>query len=447
MKNSRKNVTRWRSLLKRYGGWAVPYVAAGMGVEAVNRRPRLKVMLGGIGVCGLAALFGTHPAAPSNGYLPGPGAHAAPSAPQTETSAKYKVVDLGTLGGENSQANGVSNMGSVAGVSEDSQGRIRGFLWKNGRMKDVGTLGGTHAIAYGVNDNDQTFGLSLLSGDETLHGFVTENGRIRDIGHLGLDLSFASGINNSGVVIGTAFTPDGEPKAVLWQGGKLKPAIKIKDFPFTVGLGINDSGAMAVTGFDDAGSVEGFLVQNGRVQKLPSAIQGGGAFAAAINQDNLVGGESFKEKGDSFVCTATLWKNGRAQGLPLLEGYPCTVLNALNAKGEAVGMAYTPSEEDCGEDNALRLPCTLNSPSPDDIRNKLFKIATLSGGIPDLRAQKSGIPHAFLYRNGKTLDLNSLIPNDSGWLLAAASGINNRGDITVFAVKGRQVRAVVLTPQ
>jgi uncharacterized membrane protein len=39
------------------------------------------------------------------------------------------------------------------------------------------------------------------------------------------------------------------------------------------------------------------------------------------------------------------------------------------------------------------------------------------------------ISHGFLYSNGQLQDLNDLIPANSVWVLGAASGINDRGEI------------------
>ena len=441
-----KKVTRWRSLLKRYGAWAVPFVAVGVGAEAINRRPRLKLLLAGAGVCGLVTLWQTQlPQVLSNGYLPRPQMTGVPSKP--EESGTYKIVDIGTLGGENANALGISNSGAIVGVSEDAQGRVRGFIWKNGRMKDVGTLGGTFSVTLGVNDKDESVGISLLSGDEKIHGFVTQNGKMRDFGRLGLDFSVASGINNSGIAIGTALTQDGDPKAVLWKDGKLKPAVTLKDFPATVGCAINDSGSLAIIGFNEGENAFGFLVQNGKAQLLPSVSKGGSVFTDAINADSVVGGECFRYVGETFECVATLWKKGRPEALPLLEGYPCTVLDAINAKGDAVGVAYSPTEEDCGEGSRLRLRFSMLKHSLATAEDQSIKMLNLEDAQYLLSLNKSEIPHAFLYRNGKTVDLNKVVSNGAGWIFIEATGINDRGDITVIGIKGRQVRAVVLTPQ
>ena len=237
-------VTRWRSLLKRYGGWAVPYVAVGMGVEAVNRRPRLKLMLAGVGVCGLAALWQTQmPKLPTNGYLPSPKTwQTMKTTAEPERGAKYKVVDLGTLGGNFAFPTAISNNGIVVGYAPNRNDELHSFLWKSGKIKDLGTLGGTFCIATDVNDNGQAVGLSTLADDERLHGFATQSGKLKDIGHLGGDLSIASGINQKGLVCGSSLTKDGYPKATLWRDGKMKVAFDLKDLPYTFGDAVNNQG-------------------------------------------------------------------------------------------------------------------------------------------------------------------------------------------------------------
>src|SRR5438445_13841039 len=62
------------------------------------------------------------------------------------TSAQtYKVIQLGSLGGKNSDAAGINDKGQVVGTSSihnSGQGRHRhAFLWTDGKgMQDLGTL-------------------------------------------------------------------------------------------------------------------------------------------------------------------------------------------------------------------------------------------------------------------------------------------------------------------
>jgi probable HAF family extracellular repeat protein len=53
---------------------------------------------------------------------------------------------------------------------------------------------------------------------------------------------------------------------------------------------------------------------------------------------------------------------------------------------------------------------------------------------------------ATLWRNGKAIDLNTLIAAKSGWTLAFASAINDRGQIAGWAMRNGTLHAFRLTP-
>ena len=47
------------------------------------------------------------------------------------------AIDLGTLGGAFSGAQGINNRGEVTGWSETATGDIRAFVWRDGVMREV----------------------------------------------------------------------------------------------------------------------------------------------------------------------------------------------------------------------------------------------------------------------------------------------------------------------
>jgi probable HAF family extracellular repeat protein len=59
-----------------------------------------------------------------------------------------------------------------------------------------------------------------------------------------------------------------------------------------------------------------------------------------------------------------------------------------------------------------------------------------------------GIRHAFLYTDGRMLDLNSLISPVDGWTLGYACGISDNGYITGYGTigSGSTMHAFLLTP-
>jgi len=138
--------------------------------------------------------------------------------------------DLGTFGGPDSKAVAINESGQIVGTADtprttpcggDEAGptyrcRIeRGFLWQSGRLRDLGTLGGTDSDANGINERSQIVGTAYTK--RGFHAYVWANGRMTDLGvALGPD-SFGSAINDRGQILGRVYTKDGEHlRAALW---------------------------------------------------------------------------------------------------------------------------------------------------------------------------------------------------------------------------------------
>jgi len=298
------------------------------------------------------------------------------------------IVDLGTLGGNSSQAFGVNSRGQAVGVALNTvlenplfasfmniapaATQARAFLWQDGSMQDLGTLGGSDADAQGVNERGQVVGFSFTdsssnatTGLPTVHPFVWENGRMVDLHSLGGTLAFPGGffapaptLNNRGQVVGTStLKGDQTWHPFLWERGVLKDLGT---------LGGNNGEAFFVS---ESGDVVG------RADVSP-----------------------FSTNHHAFR-----WKNGVMKDLGVLA--PCLNSTAVgvNSQGQAVG--------DTG-----RCP---------------------------------GPGHPFLSEHGEPMvDLNTLVLPGSDLTLESVAFINDRGEIAgagVLPTNGA-TRAVLLVP-
>jgi len=87
------------------------------------------------------------------------------------------MVDLGTLGGTTSVANGINDYGQVTGFSYTSSGATHAFLYAPGdgmvdlnAMRSIGS-GWTLSVAYAINNAGEITGLGTNPSGAT-HAFL-----------------------------------------------------------------------------------------------------------------------------------------------------------------------------------------------------------------------------------------------------------------------------------
>ena len=66
------------------------------------------------------------------------------------------------------------------------------------------------------------------------------------------------------------------------------------------------------------------------------------------------------------------------------------------------------------------------------------------GQVVGYASTTSGTSDAFLYSGGVMVDLNSLLPPNSGWQLQLATGINDSGQIAGYGTINGQTHAFLL---
>lgn len=162
-------------------------------------------------------------------------------------------TDLGALpGGVTSSARDINARGQAAGWSGTTgapTGPTRAFLWEPGSLTDLGTLGGSDSVANGVSDTGIVVGRAQPSGSTQFRGFRWQAGTMSDLGVLsGAPSSEAWDVNSGGDAVG-----ESGGRAVLWPsaGGvaDLNGVLPAgSGWTLTVARAINDRGQIAGSG-------------------------------------------------------------------------------------------------------------------------------------------------------------------------------------------------------
>jgi probable HAF family extracellular repeat protein len=330
---------------------------------------------------------------------------------------KLNPIDLGTLGGMFSQASGVDAFTNhIAGSSSlTNEVAIHAVVWDghSNAITDLGVLsGGTNSSAAGVTSHGVATGTSDYL--DSVYGlvqraFLYKNSNLTMIGTLGGSQSYGTGINESNQVAGYATTANDAT---------------------THGFFYDSSSAT----LRDLGTLIG---------------AGGNSAAFALNNFGGVGGSSDTGKFDGFgnpITDAVIWSVGKTihiNDLGNLSGGTYAQVNALNNFGVATGFSTLAS----GQSDAFVY-----------FLGQMINIGTLGGsaaqglGINDLgvvvgysnTTGDAGID-AFLWSAFTgMIDLNSLLPAGSPWVLLQASGINDEGRIVGYGLLNGEYHAFIL---
>ena len=347
---------------------------------------------------------------------------------------RYRVFNLGNLGGTASAGNTINNIGWAIGAANQSGNTTEhATVWIYGLRFDLGTLGGPNSDVQWPNKNDhgQIAGFSETAaldpygeswsctaftptGIPTGHictGFVWQFGVMNPLPTLGGNNGFASGENNVGQIVGWAETQVHDPTCVLPQ--------VLQFLPVLYGPGL------------------------AQISALPTYVQNGvpdpdGAATAINDNGQIVGisGTCDTSVGAFSAMHALLWENGSVINLGNLGGQGWNTPMAINHRGDTiVGFSDLPGDVVGGV-----LSPNFHAFIWTKASGKMTDIGVLAGDslsealdVND-QGQVVGVSlpsfHAFIYKDGQMFDLNSLIPKSSPLLLIAANGINEKGDIT-----------------
>jgi len=222
---------------------------------------------------------------------------------------------------------------------------------------------------------------------------------MRDLGTFGGTGSQAAGINESGAVAGFAWYPgDHYGRAFVWSAGAgMQDIGALPGANHSSAYGINDACQVVGWGLDANGLPRAFLYSAGTISELP-VFEGHATYANAINNHGQLACLYDWQAYHSFFYDPTTG----VRAIGELPGHRWACAEDINDFGQVVGYSYR------------------FGPLNDD--------------------------RAFLWQDGTIVDLNELIPADSGWILRQARGINNRGQIVGTGLISGQWHAYVATP-
>jgi probable HAF family extracellular repeat protein len=161
-----------------------------------------------------------------------------------------RLTWLGTLGGDESVAYGVSADGSVVvGSARNAAGKWRAFRWTAARgMQDLGTLGGDESGANAVSaDGSVVVGYAQDAAGQWRAFRWTEASGMQDLGTLDSDESEALGVSADGsVVVGYAQDAAWQRRAFRWTEASGMQDLGMLDGDWSAAYGVSADGSVVV---------------------------------------------------------------------------------------------------------------------------------------------------------------------------------------------------------
>jgi probable HAF family extracellular repeat protein len=301
----------------------------------------------------------------------------------------YTVQDAGPTGGI---ALGVNASAVVVGTDGLMAPRA-GFLTPFGSGSQVlsGLVASNDDVAFGVHPDGWAVGHSTVNFAQRPVSF--QSGSAVDLAGPSVSSGAARAVNASGAIAGWILDAKGY-QAVIWNNG----VPTVAGDPYAFAYALNDAGVATGTYFT-GGMLRAFTWSAGGTPTALPSLGGSTSEGNGINNGGDVVGDSFHAMSASEI--AVLWP--AAGGIVELGTFGGATSSArdINNHGQIVGYAL----------------------------------------------DATGASRAFLSDASAVLvDLNSLLPAGSGWVLRSANAINDAGQIVGEGELNGHRRAFLLTP-
>lgn len=293
---------------------------------------------------------------------------------------------------------------------------------------DLGLLpGDAGATPNGISSDGKVVGLSATAAGD-LHAFLWDNGQLTNLGHREGDIwGQANDVNSSGVAVGISFPDSSNAFPVKFDHGVVTQ--------LETQFGLVGGNATAI---NDPGDyiVSRAIFQKGKLTPFVGFVPSGES--GALNNAGAVAGTADPD--------AAIWSNGSLQDVGILPGYDYSKGIALSDSGILVGTAAVAGEDlpvgfvyQGGTMTKIAPLTGDNIALPHGVNDSGTVVGTSSNGFITVRA--------FIYKNGVTQQLDSLISRATGWTIIHAYGINNKGQIIGLGVNGGAQHAILLNPK
>lgn len=334
---------------------------------------------------------------------------------RTQAASAYTIVNIGVLEGDDvSFAYAINARGAVTGMSQNMTtgfSHVPYFRREPIRALDTEERSGA---GWSINDDGLIAGFVASAAGTQLSAAVVlnvsaESNQMTELPTLGGDSAQAFGINDDGVVVGGANLTAGAPLvACRWDGGVATALPAAAEG--SVAIDINSRGQIVGRG------VGGQAVLWDGDQAIDLGTLGGTiSLARTINRGGQVAGQSTTTLDGQLGQPgnhAFRWEDGVMTDLGTLPGGEISYAWDVNRHGDVAGSAQNPATAD----------------NPD--------LALAAVIWP---AGEDGAP-------GEIVNLNDLLPADSGWVLLSAYGINDKGQIAGVGFLNGERRGFVMTP-
>jgi probable HAF family extracellular repeat protein len=384
---------------------------------------------------------------------------------------KYRVVDVGTLGGPTSGFNFNSRIlndrDAAVGFSDTSVFDpncncyvSNGFLWNHGVLTDLGPLpGGANTFADAINSIGTAAGVSENGLIDPVLGIpesvatTWKDGQIADLGTLGGSFSLPNDINRRGQLAGGATNtvpdPDGlgtlltglpsstQWRAALWQNGTAQDLGTLGTGPDAFALFVNERGQVA--GFSYTNSitnpetgiptVDPFFWEKGRMIDVGTL---GGVFGTGMGLNNKGQVVGSSDLAGDLTHHPYSWLGGVLTDIGTFggdNGSAAWVNDSGHVVGEADFIGDAVHHAFLWEKNRKLKDL---KPAGSGACSNAFSINSsdqVVGNSTDCHGTGLG---ATLWDNGSVIDLNSFVSPGSGIFLRESVFINNRGEIAVI---------------